>query len=313
MFALRRNPMLVSGAAILVGSMIWAAAPASAADVIIPPGMSQMPAGATDCTPSRYAPGALPPECTGNFPKDEFEFNVSNVPGMEITPGAARTATRFNIGPIIAALGPFASMPLFYVDFGDGTGFGNSGDLKSMGSLPTSHVYVNPGTYTVTGYGFLNDRTESTSATITIAPAKEQPAAAKVTESWENTTPPPATAVVAVEAADRSGAFGVGTAESTIVERSSGTAARSESKAPQVNTTTGQTTLVNIPSLTAGSSVKARVKIGKTWTSLPETDVESDGTLKLPALTFAKAGNYPVRLRLENGGTRYVKVKVKKG
>lgn len=161
MFALRRHPMLVSGAVILAGSMIWATAPASAADVITPPGMSQMPAGATDCTPSRYAPGTLPPECTGNFPKDEFEFNISNVPGMEITPGAARTATRFNIGPIIAALGPFASMPLFYVDFGDGTGFGNSGDLKSMGSLPTSHVYVNPGTYTVTGYGFLNDRNES--------------------------------------------------------------------------------------------------------------------------------------------------------
>jgi hypothetical protein len=33
----------------------------------------------------------------------------------------------------------------------------------------------------------------------------------------------------------------------------------------------------------------------------------------LPALTFAKAGNYPVRLSLENGGTRFVKVKVKKG
>jgi PKD repeat protein len=80
-----------------------------------------------------------------------------------------------------------------------------------------------------------------------------------------------------------------------------------------VNTTTGKTTLVSIPSLPAGSSVKSRVKIGKKWVTLPATDVESNGTLTLPALTFAKAGNYPVRLSLENGGTRFVKVKVKKG
>ncbi len=313
MFALRRNPMLVSGAVILAGAMIWASAPASAEDVVTPPGMSQMPAGATDCTPSRYAPGALPPECTGNFPDEEAGFDISKVPGMEIIPGAARTATTFNIGPIIAALGPYASLPIFYVDFGDGTGFGNSGDLKPMGSLPTSHVYVNPGTYTVTGHGFLNDRTESTSATITITPAREEPAAAKVTESWENTTPPPAAELVPVEAAGRSGALSVGTAESAIVERSSRTAARTETRAPQVNTTTGKTTLVSIPSLPAGSSVKSRVKIGKNWVTLPATDVESNGTLTLPALTFAKAGNYPVRLSLENGGTRFVKVKVKRG
>jgi hypothetical protein len=143
--------MLVSGAALLAGSMIWASAPATAEDVITPPGMSQMPAGVTDCTPSRYAPGALPPECTGDFPDEGAGFDISKVPGMEITPGAARTATTFNIGPIIAALGPFASMAVFYVDFGDGTGFGSSGDLKALDGFPTSHVYVNPGTYTVTG------------------------------------------------------------------------------------------------------------------------------------------------------------------
>jgi hypothetical protein len=40
---------------------------------------------------------------------------------------------------------------------------------------------------------------------------------------------------------------------------------------------------------------------------------ESDGTLTLPALTFVKAGNYPVKLSLGNGSTRYMKFKVKKG
>jgi PKD repeat protein len=232
---------------------------------------------------------------------------------MEVTPGAARSATTFNLGPVIAALGLYASLPIFYVDFGDGSGFGSSGNLKSLGSFPTSHIYVNPGTYTVTGYANMDGRTESTSATITITPAKEEPAAAKATQSWEATTTPAATAVVPVAAADRGGALSIGTAVSEIVERNSRTAARTESKAPQVNTTTGQTTLVNIPSLPAGSTVTARVKIGKTWTTLPATDVEDDGTLTLPALTFAKAGTYQVELSYGTGTTRYVTVKVKKG
>jgi PKD repeat protein len=55
------------------------------------------------------------------------------------------------------------------------------------------------------------------------------------------------------------------------------------------------------------------VPIGKTWKTLPATDVEADGTLTLPALTFAKAGNYPVKLTFGTGTTRYMKVKVKEG
>ncbi len=309
----RRHRALIVGASLLAGSMIWAAVPALAENTIVPPGMSQMPPGAIDCTPSRYAPGALPPECTGQVPSEETAFDISRIPGLEITPGAARTATSFNLSPIISALGPYASLAIFYVDFGDGTGFGNSGDLKSLDRFPTSHVYVNPGTYTVTGYANMDGRTESTSATITIAPAKDQPAAATATQSWETTTAPAVKAVVPVTASDRGGALSVGTAESAIVERNSKVVARTESKAPQVTTATGQTTLVNIPSLPAGSKVTARVKIGKTWTTLPATDVEADGTLTLPALTFVKAGNYPVKLSLGNGSTRYMKVKVKKG
>lgn len=308
----RRHQVLAVGASLIAGSMIWAAAPASAEDANIPPGMTEMPAGATDCTPSRYSPGTLPPECSGQAPSEENAFDISQIPGLEITPGSARTATTFNLGPIVAALGPYASMAIFYVDFGDGTGFGSSGDLMALDRFPTSHVYVNPGTYTVTGYANIGGRTESTSTRITITPAKEEPAPEKTTQNWETTTAPVANAVVPVTAADRGGALSVGTAVSPIVERNSRAAARTESKAPQVTTSTGTTTLVNIPSLPAGSTVTARVKIGKVWMTLPATDVEADGTLTLPALTFAKAGSYPVKLSLGTGSTRYMKVKVKR-
>jgi len=308
----RRHKILATGATLLASSMIWAAVPASAADVIIPPGGS-IPEGAIDCTPSRYAPGALPRECTGDFPNEAAGFDTSNLPGLEITPGAARTATSFNLGPIIAALGPYASLSIFYVDYGDGTGFGSSGDPKALSSFPTSHVYVNPGTYTVTGYASMEGKTESTSTTVTIVPAKEEPAAPKETKDWQPVATPAATAVVAVAAADRGGAVSVGTAVTAVVERKTTKAASTEGKAPTVNAAVGQTTLVNVPSLPAGSSVAARVKIGDKWTSLPAGEVESNGVLTLPALTFAKAGTYPVKITLANGSTRFVKVKVKKG
>ena len=306
----RRHTILATGATLLASTMIWAAVPASAADIIIPPGGS-IPEGATDCTPSRYAPGALPPECTGSFPKDENAFDTSNLPGLEITPGAARTATTFNLGPIIAALGPYASLSIFFVDYGDGTGFGSSGDLKALGSFPSSHIYVNPGTYTVTGYASVKGQTESTSTTVTIVPAKEEPAAPKETKDWQSAATPAASAVVAVAAADRGGALSVGIAVTSVVERNSKKAASTEGKAPLVNAAAGQTTLVNVPALPAGSAVNARVKIGNKWTTLPASEVEGNGILTLPALTFAKSGTYPVKLTLANGSTRYVKVRVK--
>jgi hypothetical protein len=308
----RHSGLLVAVATVLASSMILGAVPASAADIIIPPGGS-IPEGAIDCTPSRYAPGALPRECTGDFPKEAAGFDTSNLPGLEITPGAARTATYFNLGPIIAALGPYASLSIFYVDYGDGTGFGSSGDPKALSSFPTSHVYVNPGTYTVTGYASMEGKTESTSTTVTIVPAKEEPAAPKETKDWQPVATPAATAVVAVAAADRGGAVSVGTAVTAVVERNTKKAASTEGKAPTVNAAVGQTTLVNVPSLPAGSSVEARVKIGNKWTSLPAGEVESNGVLTLPALTFAKAGTYPIKITLASGSTRFVKVKVKKG
>jgi hypothetical protein len=105
----------------------------------------------------------------------------------------------------------------------------------------------------------------------------------------------------------------VGTAVTAVVERNTKKAALTEGKAPTVNATVGQTTLVNVPSLPAGSSVAARVKMGNKWTTLPTGEVESNGILTLPALTFAKSGTYPVKITVANGSTRFVKVKVKKG
>jgi hypothetical protein len=45
----------------------------------------------------------------------------------------------------------------------------------------------------------------------------------------------------------------------------------------------------------------------------PASQVATNGVLTLPALTFTKAGTYPVKLTLSNGSTRYVKVKVNQG
>ena len=308
----RRHRILATAATLLAGSMIWAAAPASAADIIIPPGGS-LPEGAIDCTPSRYAPGALPPECT-QIPSDGTDsdaFDFSKFPGIEITPGVARTATTFDLGPIISALGPYASLEIFYVDFGDGTGFGSSGDLKSLGSFPSSHVYVNPGDYTIAGFASINGKTESTYKMVTIAPATAAPAPATETKGWETTPAPAASSVISVLAADRRGELAVGTAVSKIVERNSKTAGRTARKAPQVSLSKGQTTLVNIPGLPAGRKVTARVKVGAGWTAFPAAEVPSTGTLTLPALTFTKAGTYPVQLKITNGTSAYITLKVK--
>ena len=209
---------------------------------------------------------------------------------MDITPGAARTATTFNLGPIITALGPYASLAIFYVDFGDGTGFGSSGNPQALGSFPTSHVYVNPGTYTVTGYASIEGRTESTSVSITIAPPAEKPAAATATDTWETTAAPSPQAVVPVTAIGLGSALSVGTAVSEIVERNAKAAARTEIKAPQVTVNVGTTTLVNIPSLPVGSTVKAQVKIGKTWTTLPATATANSTKSRPVALVWNASG-----------------------
>ena len=307
----RSTRIAAASAAVVTGLMMWAATPALADQVVAPGTYDSLPPGATDCSP-RADGSALPSECTQapGDGSDSDSFDFSRFPGIEITPGVARTATTFDLGPIIAALGPYASMAIFYVDFGDGTGFGNSGDLKSLGSFPTSHVYVNPGDYTVAGFANVNGKTESTYRMVTIAPATEAPAAATETKGWQTTSAPAATSVISVLAEDQRSALAVGTAVSKIAERSSKAASRTAGKAPRVTINKGQTTLVNIPRLPAGTTVTSRVKIGTSWTTLPASVVQKNGTLTLPALTFNEAGTHLVQLRLANGTSRYLTLKV---
>jgi hypothetical protein len=284
-----------------------------AEDVVVPPGASgQVVANAIDCTP-RPDGGALPVECSlaPGQGQNEESFDTSQIPGLQVIPGAARTATTFNIGEIAAALGRYAAMPMFYVDFGDGTGFGSPTDLKSLSSFPSTHVYVNPGRYVITGYVSFDGRTESTSATVTITAPRAEPAPELATSNWESAPTPQADSVVPVTASNRGGALTVGTAASVIVERNSPPAARTASRAPQVTATSGQTVLVSIPSLPAGRKISGQVRIGSSWSALPTTGVASDGTLTLPAMTFRKAGTYPVKLTVPGGPARYVKVRVR--
>jgi hypothetical protein len=79
-----------------------------------------------------------------------------------------------------------------------------------------------------------------------------------------------------------------------------------------VNAKASQVVIVSVPSLPAGAGVSARVKIGASWRTLPALEVDDNGVLTLPALTFAKAGTYSVKLAVASGGTKYVTVKVKK-
>ena len=82
-----------------------------------------LPAGSIDCTPK--AGKALPVECSlapGKGVNEPEEFDVSSLPGISVTPGAAKSATTFNLGPLKAALGKYAAMPVFFVNYGDGTG-----------------------------------------------------------------------------------------------------------------------------------------------------------------------------------------------
>jgi hypothetical protein len=311
MKVLLRHKPLVAGVVLLAGVTMWAAAPAFADGTASSTTYDTLPPGAIDCSP-RADGSPIPPECTQipNEGTDTDAFDFSQFPGIEITPGAARTATTFDLGPIIAALGPYASLAIFYVDYGDGTGFGSPSDLKTLGSFPSTHVYVNPGNYTVTGFASVNGKTESTYRMVPIAPASEEPAAATETKGWQSVATPVTTTLVSVEANATRGGLSVGTAISKIMLRHSTAASRTLRKAPQVALTRGQTTLANIPGLPAGSKVNARVKFATSATTLPPSVVQKNGTLTLPALTFSSAGAYPVQLRLANGTSRYVILKV---
>jgi hypothetical protein len=274
-----------------------------------------LPAGSIDCTPK--AGKALPVECSlapGKGVNEPEEFDVSSLPGISVTPGAAKSATTFNLGPLKAALGKYAAMPVFFVNYGDGTGYGSSSDLRSLNSFPSSHIYVQAGTYTITGYAVADGRTESTTMTVVIEPANQpDPTPDKVSSGdWDPAATPKANAVIPVASTSSAGGLSIGTGGSVIAEATSNAPSASAAKAPVVNARANQVVIVSVPSLQTGTDVVGRVRIGTTWRTLPKSEVGEGGVLTLPALTFSKAGTYSVKLSLETGGSRYVMVKVKK-
>ena len=246
-----------------------------------------VPAGSIDCTPK--AGKALPVECTlapGKGVNEPEEFDVSSLPGISVTPGAAKSATTFNLGPLKAALGKYAAMPVFFVNYGDGTGYGSSSDLRSLNSFPSSHIYVQPGTYTITGYAIADGQTESTSMTVVIEPANQpDPTPDKVNSGdWDPTAKPKANAVIPVASTSSAGGLSIGTGGSVIAEATSNAPSASAAKAPVVDARANQVVIVSVPSLQDGTGVVGRVKIGNSWKTCSESAAE--------ALTFMFVFNF---------------------
>ena len=290
------------------------------AEIICPNGKPcpPIPAGAIDCTPRTGS--TIPPQCNwkpgkGDPALEPPDFDLGDVPDMTIVVGAARTATSFSYSALIKALGEYASMKNFFFDYGDGTGHGSSANLQALTSFPTSHIYVQPGTYKVSGYAKFDGQTESATMTITVPPAKEpDPTPDKVTSTdWNPAKTPVANAVIPVTSSSSSttGGMSIGTGGKTITEATSLAPSTTETKAPVVDAKASQVVIVSVPSLPAGADVSAKVKIGTTWRTLPALEVDDKGVLTLPALTFTKAGTYIVKITVATGGTKYVTVKVK--
>jgi PKD repeat protein len=209
-------------------------------------------------------------------------------------------------------------MPIFFVDFGDGTGFGSSGNPRALTSFPPLHVYVQPGTYTVTGYATFNGRAESTAMSVVVGPAKSvdptpAPAAEKVESGdWSATATPTTETVETVGTTTSAGSLSIGAGTTVISEATSKAPSASSAKAPTVSAKANQVVIVSVPSLPSGTEVDGMVKLGKKWVDLPPGEVNANGQLTLPALTFGKAGTYSVKLTLESGAIKYVTVKVKR-
>ena len=273
---------------------------------------SQMPEGAIDCTP--YPGKTIPVECSlaPGKGENESDFDISKLPGISVTPGAAKSPTTFDLGPLIAALGKYSSLAIFYVNYGDGTGFGSSGDLRALTSFPSSHVYVQPGNYSIVGYATMDGRTESTTLSVSVAPANQPDQTPEAVESsdWDPTATPKVNDVIPVTST--TGGLTIGTGGSVITEAKSKAPAVSAAKAPVVNTKVNQVVIVSVPSLPKGSDIAGLVRIGASWNALPALEVGANGVLTMPALTFSKAGTFTVKLNSETGGSKFVTVKVKK-
>ena len=271
------------------------------------------PAGSIDCTP--YAGKTLPRECTLAPGQGENEgFNIGNLPDVKVVVGAARSVTTFDMSAVIGAMGQYSSLALFYVDFGDGTGYGSSGNLRALTSFPSSHIYVEAGNYTITGYGSYQGRTESTTMTITVPSAKNPDPTPDTVAStaWTTTTNTVTDTVEATGSATSVGSLQIGVGGKVISDTTSKAPATSAAKAPKVKVKPSNVIIVTVPKLPPNMAVLAEVKVDGTWYEIPEGDVTDGGTLTLSALTFVKAGSYTVRLTLASGAKRFVTITVKR-
>ena len=272
-----------------------------------------VPAGSIDCTP--YPGKTIPRECTLAPGEGENEgFNISNLPEVKVVVGAARSVTKFDMSGVISAMGQYSSMALFYVDFGDGTGYGSAGNLRALTSFPSSHIYVDAGNYTITGYGVSKGRTESTTMTITVPSAKNPDPTPDTVAStaWTTTTNTVTDTVEATGSATSVGSLQIGVGGKVISDATSKPAGTTTAKAPKVTVKPSNVIIVTVPKLPPNMAVLAEVKVDGTWYEIPEGDVTDGGTLTLSALTFVKAGSYTVRLTLASGAKRFVTITVKR-
>jgi hypothetical protein len=118
----------------------------------------QMAAGDTnfiDCTPNG---GALPWECTALEDQDAAgEDNSISIPNFGVTPGDAGSPTQFHFEEVLAAIGPFALKNIIYINYGDGTAFGSKDNLQKPAAAPKTHIYEQPGTYTLSVFAYVQD------------------------------------------------------------------------------------------------------------------------------------------------------------
>ena len=272
-----------------------------------------VPAGSIDCTP--YAGKTLPRECTLAPGEGENEgFNIGNLPDVKVVVGAARSVTTFDMSAVISAMGQYSSLALFYVDFGDGTGYGSAGNLRALTSFPSSHIYVEAGNYTITGYGASKGRTESTTMNITVPSAKNPDPTPDTVAStaWTTTTDTVTDTVEATGSATSVGSLQIGVGGKVISDTTTKAPATSAAKAPKVKVKPSNVIIVTVPKLPPNMAVLAEVKVDGTWYEIPGGDVTDGGTLTLSALTFVKAGSYTVRLTLASGAKRFVTITVKR-
>jgi hypothetical protein len=271
------------------------------------------PAGSIDCTP--YAGKTLPRECTLAPGEGENEgFNIGNLPDVKVVVGAARSVTTFDMSAVISAMGQYSSLALFYVDFGDGTGYGSASNLRALTSFPSSHIYVEAGNYTITGYGASKGRTESTTMNITVPSAKNPDPTPDTVAStkWTTTTDTVTDTVEATGSESSVGSVQIGVGGKVISDATSKAAASTPAKAPKVKVKPSNVIIVTVPKLPPNMAVLAEVKVDNTWYEIPAGDVTDGGTLTLSALTFVKPGSYSVRLTLATGAKRFVSIMVKR-